>query len=73
MRSEHDPAPLVPPQPQGGGGAAALYLHGLSSLDFVPARAVRRRGLSASVITRLSEQWQAERKRSGKRDLSEVD
>src|SRR6266487_147947 len=53
-----------------------LYLHGLSSSDFVPAleglfgSAV---GLSASVITRLCEQWQAEREAFQQRDLSEVD
>ncbi len=52
-----------------------LYLHGLSSSDFVPAleglfgSAV---GLSASVITRLCEQWQAEREAFQQRDLSEV-
>lgn len=53
-----------------------LYLHGLSSQDFVPAltellgSAV---GLSASVITRLTTQWQAEREAFAQRDLSEVD
>jgi putative transposase len=53
-----------------------LYLHGLSSSDFVPAltellgSAV---GLSASVITRLTTQWQAEREAFQRRDLSEVD
>src|SRR5215218_8020418 len=46
-----------------------LYLHGLSSSDFVPALA----GLSASVITRLTTQWQAEREAFAQRDLSEVD
>ena len=44
-----------------------LYLHGLSSLDFVPA--LERffgaaAGLSASVITRLAAQWQASGRRS---------
>src|SRR6266511_2638121 len=41
-----------------------LYLHGLSSSDFVPALEElfgSRAGLSASVITRLTTQWQAER------------
>jgi transposase-like protein len=53
-----------------------LYLHGLSSSDFVPAleellgSAV---GLSASVITRLCAQWQAEREAFAQRDLSGVD
>jgi putative transposase len=53
-----------------------LYLHGLSSSDFVPALTElfgSPLGLSASVITRLCEQWQAERQGFGKRDLSEVD
>src|SRR5512132_4436428 len=53
-----------------------LYLHGLSSSDFVPALTVllgSAAGLSASVITRLCEQWQAERAAFPQRDLSEVD
>jgi transposase-like protein len=53
-----------------------LYLHGLSSNDFVPALAEllgSAAGLSASVITRLTTQWQAEREAFGQRDLSEVD
>src|SRR5215208_2014915 len=53
-----------------------LYLHGLSSLDFVPA--LERffgaaTGLSASVITRLAVQWQAERQAFQARDLSDRD
>jgi putative transposase len=53
-----------------------LYLHGLSSSDFVPALEElfgSRAGLSASVITRLTTQWQAEREAFQQRDLSEVD
>ena len=53
-----------------------LYLHGLSSSDFVPALTEllgSAAGLSASVITRLCEQWQAEREAFQRRDLSEVD
>jgi putative transposase len=53
-----------------------LYLHGLSSSDFVPALTEllgSSAGLSASVITRLCEQWQAERQAFAQRDLSEVD
>jgi putative transposase len=51
-------------------------LHGLSSMDFVPA--LERffgaaAGLSASVITRLASQWQAEREAFLARDLSERD
>jgi putative transposase len=41
-----------------------LYLHGMSSGDFVPALEGffgAEAGLSASVITRLTVQWQAER------------
>jgi transposase-like protein len=53
-----------------------LYLHGLSSLDFVPA--LERffgaaAGLSASVVTRLTTQWQAEREAFAQRDLSDRD
>src|ERR671930_1608386 len=53
-----------------------LYLHGLSSSDFVPALQEllgSAAGLSASVITRLATQWQAERQAFQQRDLSEVD
>jgi putative transposase len=53
-----------------------LYLHGLSSLDFVPA--LERffgaaAGLSASVVTRLAAQWQAERQAFLARDLADRD
>jgi putative transposase len=53
-----------------------LYLHGLSSSDFVPALEEllgSAAGLSASVITRLCEQWQVEREAFARRDLSAVD
>jgi len=53
-----------------------LYLHGLSSSDFVPALEElfgSRAGRSASVVTRLTTQWQAEREAFAQRDLSEVD
>jgi len=53
-----------------------LYLHGLSSQDFVPALEGffgSAAGLSAPVITRLTEQWQAERETFCRRDLSQVD
>jgi len=52
------------------------YLHGLSSSDFVPALEGlfgAAAGLSASVVTRLTAQWQAERAAFAQRDLSEVD
>jgi putative transposase len=51
-----------------------LYLHGLSSLDFVPALEHffgAAAGLSASVVTRLTQQWQAEREAFLGRDLSD--
>jgi transposase-like protein len=53
-----------------------LYLHGLSGGDFVPALEQflgTSAGLSASTITRLTEQWQDEQKAFAKRDLSQVD
>jgi transposase-like protein len=53
-----------------------LYLHGLSTGDFVPALAQflgSSAGLSAAVITRLTEQWQAEQRAFAARDLSAVD
>jgi transposase-like protein len=53
-----------------------LYLHGLSSGDFVPALGQflgSSAGLSASVITRLTEQWKAEQRAFAERDLSGVD
>ncbi len=53
-----------------------LYLHGLSSSDFVPALTElfgSAAGLSASVICRLTTQWQAEREAFQQRDLAGVD
>jgi transposase-like protein len=53
-----------------------LYLHGLSSGDFVPALGQflgSAAGLSAAVITRLTETWQAEQRAFAARDLSHVD
>jgi putative transposase len=53
-----------------------LYLHGLSSGDFVPALEEffgTEAGLSAATITRLTKHWQEERKRFMARDLSERD
>jgi len=50
-----------------------LYLHGLSSGDFVPALEEffgTEAGLSAATITRLTEQWQIEHERFMNRDLS---
>ena len=51
-----------------------LYLHGLSSGDFVPALKEffgSQAGLSAATITRLTESWQAERESFMARDLSQ--
>jgi putative transposase len=53
-----------------------MYLHGMSSGDFAPALEEffgSAAGLSASVITRLTAQWQEEAKRFSARSLAEVD
>ncbi len=53
-----------------------LYLHGLSSKDFVPALGEffgSETGLSAAAITRLTASWSAEREAFMSRDLSGVD
>jgi transposase-like protein len=53
-----------------------LYLHGLSSGDFVPALGQflgSAAGLSAAVVTRLTQSWQAEQRAFAQRDLSGVD
>ncbi|MEU8641844.1 IS256 family transposase [Streptomyces sp. NPDC048674] len=53
-----------------------LYLHGLSSGDFVPALEQflgSSAGLSPATITRLTTQWQADHKAFGERDLSATD
>jgi putative transposase len=53
-----------------------LYLHGLSTKDFVPAMAEffgTSAGLSAPAITRLTASWAAEREAFMGRDLSGVD
>ncbi len=53
-----------------------LYLHGLSSQDFVPALEGflgTGSGLSAATITRLTVQWQDEAKAFHQRDLSTMD
>jgi len=53
-----------------------MYLHGMSSGDFAPALSEffgSAAGLSASVITRLTKQWQDERAAFARRDLSRVD
>jgi putative transposase len=53
-----------------------LYLHGLSSSDFGPALGQflgSDAGLSATVITKLTQTWQAEQRAFAARDLSNVD
>ena len=53
-----------------------LYLHGLSSGDFVPALEQflgSSAGLSPATVTRLTAQWQADHAAFGERDLSEAD
>jgi transposase-like protein len=53
-----------------------LYLHGLSSGDFVPALSQflgSPAGLSGPVITKLTQTWQAEQRVFACRDLSGVD
>ncbi|MFI9565693.1 IS256 family transposase [Streptomyces rishiriensis] len=53
-----------------------LYLHGLSSGDFVPALEQflgSSAGLSPATVTRLTAQWQADHKAFCERDLSATD
>jgi putative transposase len=53
-----------------------LYLHGLSTGDFVPALEAffgSAAGLSAAVITRLVAQWQADHEAFSGRDLTDRD
>jgi putative transposase len=52
-----------------------MYLHGMSSGDFVPALEEffgSAAGLSASVITRLTTEWQRERDQFARRSLKDV-
>jgi putative transposase len=53
-----------------------MYLHGMSSGDFVPALEEffgSAAGLSASVVTRLTTEWQTERDQFANRSLKDVD
>jgi putative transposase len=53
-----------------------LYLHGLSTGDFVPALEQflgSAAGLSPATVTRLTEQWQADHAAFSRRDLSKLD
>lgn len=71
---------ILPPwcrrSPKVGEVLPLLYLHGLSSKDFVPALEKffgSKAGLSASVVTRLTTTWQEEQRRFAERDLAGVD
>jgi transposase-like protein len=62
--------------PQVGEVLPLLYLHGLSSGDFVPALEQflgSTAGLSAATVTRLAAQWQDDAKAFGKRSLAGSD
>lgn len=51
-----------------------MYLHGMSSKDFAPALQEffgSQAGLSASVVTRLTQQWQEEAERFARRSLAD--
>jgi transposase-like protein len=53
-----------------------MYLHGMSSGDFAPALGEflgSSAGLSASVVTRLTNSWEEEAERFGRRSLADVD
>jgi transposase-like protein len=53
-----------------------LYLHGLSSGDFVPALGQflgSSKGLSGPVVTKLTEQWNTDQRAFAVRNLSDVD
>ncbi len=68
--------PYVRRSPKVGEVLPLLYLHGLSSGDFVPALEQffgSGAGLSAKSITRLTERWRQERESFMERDLSGVD
>ena len=52
-----------------------LYLHGLSSGDFIPALEQflgASHGLSSATVTRLTEQWRDDAKRFGQRSLRKL-
>lgn len=70
---------ILPPwcrkSPKVGEVLPLLYLHGLSSGDFVPALGQflgSSSGLSAPVITKLIRRWKAEQRAFAARDLSGV-
>lgn len=68
--------PRCPKSPKVAEVLPLVYLHGMSTGDFVPALEGffgSAAGLSSSVITRLTRQWQGERDAFMHRDLSSVD
>ncbi|WP_030762045.1 IS256 family transposase [Streptomyces griseus] len=71
---------ILPPwcrkSPKIGEVLPLLYLHGLSSGDFVPALGQfldSSAGPSPATVTRLTQQWQADHQAFGERDLSATD
>ncbi|MFH9663524.1 IS256 family transposase [Streptomyces sp. NPDC017248] len=69
-------APWCRKSPKIGEVLPLLYLHGLSSGDFVPALEQflgSSAGLSHATVTRLTKQWQADHTAFQDRDLSEHD
>jgi transposase-like protein len=77
---ERSVSALLPPylrrSPKVGAVLPLLYLHGLSSGDFVPALAEffgSDAGLSASTITRRTTSWQAEHAEWERREVAAVD
>ncbi|SDE23949.1 Transposase, Mutator family [Streptomyces prasinopilosus] len=68
--------PWCPESPKISEMLPLLYLHGLSSGDFVPALEQflgSSTGLSPATVTRLTQQWQADHAAFMDRDLAEVD
>ncbi|MET9474542.1 IS256 family transposase [Streptomyces sp. NPDC002922] len=71
-----DPRPLVPEVPEISEVLPLLYLHGLSSGDFVPAMRQflgSAAGLSPATVTRLTKQWSDDHSAFQDRDLSGSD
>ena len=67
---------VVPQEPKVAEVLPLLYLHGLSTGDFASALEAfsdSAAGLSASVVTRLAAQWQADYQVFCQRDLAERD
>jgi len=66
----------VPAQPKVAEVLALLYLHGLSTGDFVPALEAffgSATGLSAAAVGRLLTGWQADDQAFRQRDLTDRD